>query len=157
MIGYRNILYCTDYSEDAEIAFYHALDLAERYDARLHVLHVLHSSLRYSPTETNEQAAPGEVTYASQEVIDKSLDELKARYRDRLGAVTNVSWTVKVGTAFVEIMRYVRENQVDLIVMGAAGASEKEITHYGSTVEQVSRRAPCHVMAIKNPEKTYTL
>ena len=53
--------------------------------------------------------------------------------------------------------RYARENQVDLIVLGAAGATVKETTHYGSTVEQVSRRAPCHVMAIKNPERAYTL
>ena len=157
MVGYRNILYCTDYSEDAEIAFYHALDLAERYGAKLHVLHVLRSSLRYTPTETSEQAAPGEVTYASSEVVSQALAQLKAHYQDRLGPIKDVVWTAKPGTAFVEILRYVRENQVDLIVMGAAGASEKEITHYGSTVEQVSRRAPCHVMAIKNPERTYTL
>ncbi len=157
MVGYRNVLYCTDYSEDAEIAFYHALDLAERYGAKLHVLHVLRSSLRYTPTETSEQAPPGEVTYASDAVVSQALAELKARYQDRLGAIKDVAWTVKPGTAFVEILRYARENQVDLIVLGAAGATVKETTHYGSTVEQVSRRAPCHVMAIKNPERAYTL
>jgi universal stress protein A len=157
MSTYRNILYCTDYSEDAEIALVHAVDLAERYGAKLHVLHVLPSSLRYSPTETSETAPPGEVTYASAEVIAKAMADLKARYQGNLGSVKDVAWVVKPGTAFVEIQRYARENEVDLIVMGAAGLSAKEQTHYGSTVEQVSRRAPCHIMAIKNPERAYTL
>lgn len=50
-----------------------------------------------------------------------------------------------------------RENDVDLVVMGMEGASVREDTHYGSTVEQVAKRCPCHVMAIRNPERTYTL
>ncbi|MFH1033475.1 MAG: universal stress protein [Pseudomonadota bacterium] len=157
MKGYKNILFCTDFSEDAEIAFVHAVDLAERYGAKLHVLHVLHSTLRYSPTETTEQAPPGDVTYASAEVVAKAVEDLKRRYQDRLSQVAEVVWVVKPGTAFVEILRYVRENPTELIIMGSAGTSIKEPTHYGSTVEQVSRRAPCHVMAIKNPERTYTL
>jgi nucleotide-binding universal stress UspA family protein len=157
MMGYKNILFCTDFSEDAEIAFVHAVDLAERYGAKLHVLHVLHSTLRYTPTETTEHAAPDDVTYASPEVVDKAVADLKRRYQERLAQVREVAWVVKPGTAFVEILRYVRENPMDIIVMGSSGTSSREPTHYGSTVEQVSRRAPCHVMAIKNPERTYTL
>jgi len=157
MNGYQNILYCTDFSEDAEIALVHAVDLAERYGAKLHILHVLRSDMRYNPTDTSETAPPGEVIYASPEVIAQATVQLKARYQGRLGKAESVAWLVKPGTAFVEILRYAREHPVDLIVMGSAGASAREQTHYGSTVEQVSRRAPCHVMAIKNPERTYTL
>ncbi|MFH1059149.1 MAG: universal stress protein [Pseudomonadota bacterium] len=157
MPGYQNILFCTDFSENAEIAFIHAVDLAERYGAKLHVLHVLHSTLRYSPTETDEHAPPGDVTYASDEVIAKAMDDLKARYTPRLGGIKEIAWAAKPGTAFVEILRYSRDHPIDLIVMGSSGTSEREPTHYGSTVDQVARRAHCHVMAIKNPERTYTL
>lgn len=157
MPGYQNILFCTDFSEDAEIAFIHAVDLAERYGSKLHILHVLHSTLRYSPTETDEHALPGDVTYASDEVIAKAVDDLKARYTPRLGGVKDAVWAAKPGTAFVEILRYSRDHPIDLIVMGSAGTSQREPTHYGSTVDQVARRAHCHVMAIKNPERTYTL
>jgi nucleotide-binding universal stress UspA family protein len=96
MIDYKNILYCTDFSEDAEIAFIHA---------------------GHEP----------------------------------------VSYAVLAGNPHVEILRYARENQVDLITLGSMGKSETEDTHYGSTVEQVSKMAHCHVMAIRNPEKLYTL
>lgn len=158
MTGYKNILFCTDYSEDAEIAFVHAVELAKRYGARLHILHVLRSTLRYSPTETTEFAPPGEeVTFASPEVVEKAAQELKSRYQGRLEGLEDVVWETRPGTAFVEILRYARATPMDLIVMGSAGASQHEPTHYGSTVEQVSRRAPCHVMAIRNPERTYTL
>jgi nucleotide-binding universal stress UspA family protein len=157
MNGYKNILFCTDYSEDAEIAFVHAVDLAQRYSAKLHILHVLASGLRYSPTETSDTAPPGEVTYASPEVIAKAAAELKAHYQGRLDGVPDPVWVVKAGTAFVEILRYARENPIDVIVLGAAGTSAQEQTHYGSTVEQVARRAPCHIMAIKHPERAFTL
>ena len=47
MIEYKNILFCTDFSEDANIAFLHALDLARKHDAKLHILHIPHSSYSY--------------------------------------------------------------------------------------------------------------
>ncbi len=157
MIGYRNILYCTDYSEDAEVALVYAVDLAQRYGAALHILHVLGSLHRYMPTETTEGVPPGEVVEATPELLARAEEELRRRYADRLEGVKDVHFTVAVGTPFVEILRYAREHEVDLIVLGAVGSSEMEPTHYGSTVDQVSRRAHCHVMAVRNPEKTYTL
>ena len=157
MIKYKNILYCTDFSEDAEIALAYAEDLARRYDASLHVLHVLPSLHRYSPTEARNNSDGGEVVDVTPEVLAAATRKLENRFAERLEGLDRVTFQVAAGTAFVEILRYAREHQVDLIVMGAAGASELEPTHYGSTVDQVSRRSHCHVMAIRNPEKTYTL
>jgi nucleotide-binding universal stress UspA family protein len=157
MIDYQNILYCTDFSEDAEIAFVHAADLAERHGAVLHVLHVLPSLHRYSPTETRGEPGFSDAGDATPEVIAEATAKLKERYRPKLGGVREAYFEVRAGTPYVEILRYARDVEVELIVLGAAGASETETTHYGSTVAQVSRRAHCHVMAIRNPEKTYTL
>lgn len=154
---YQHILYCTDYSEDAEIALVHAADLARRHGATLHVLHVLKSRHRYMPTETYEGQEEGEVTMVTPELVEAARDELEKHYGPRLGGLKEVRYQVVPGTAFVEILRYARANAIDLIVLGAAGESEREATHYGSTVEQVSRQAHCAVMAIRNPEKTYTL
>ena len=47
MIQYRNVLFATDLSLDANIAFLHALDLAKKHAARLHIFHVPHSSYAY--------------------------------------------------------------------------------------------------------------
>lgn len=157
MITYKNVLYCTDFSEDSEIALHHAVDMAKRHGARLTVLHSLHSNLRYMPTETDEGVPAGQVTDATPELVSKVRANLESRYRGRMEGLTDVEYVALVGTPFVEILRWAREHQVDLIVLGASGEAAKQPTHYGSTVEQVSKRAPCHVMAIRNPEKTYTL
>jgi nucleotide-binding universal stress UspA family protein len=159
MVKYERILYATDYSEDADIALVHAVDLAERHEAELHVFHTLLSRHRYSPTETAEAGRDSdEWGLADDEVIDQVTDLIKNRYAARIGnGNKSVSWTVLPGVAFVEIVRYAREKGIDLIVMGTTGQSDMEAVKYGSTVENVSRRAHCHVMAIRNPEKLYTL
>lgn len=157
MIQYQTILFCTDFSEDANIAFYHAVDLAKRYNAKLHIIHVLHSIHRYMPSETDEGTDNGSVTDASPDILAKVEQKVRQQYEPQLEGLTDVEYIIKVGTPFVEILRWARDHKPDIIIMGALGTSELEQTHYGSTVEQVSRRAPCHVMAIRNPEKTYTL
>lgn len=157
MVAYKDILYCTDYSEDAELALVYAVDLARRYGATLHVLHVLHSWHRYLPTEVYEGVPEGEVALASPELIERVTKDIKKRYQRQLDGYEPVTYTVMTGNPHVEILRYARSHNIDLIVMGTMGKSETEITHYGSTVEQVSKMAHCHVMAIRNPEKLYTL
>ena len=59
MIDYKNILFCTDFSEDANIAFLHALDLAKKYGAKLHLFHVPHSSYSYLRQVVDEHIPDG--------------------------------------------------------------------------------------------------
>ncbi|MBW2619000.1 MAG: universal stress protein [Deltaproteobacteria bacterium] len=158
MLTYKNILYCTDYSEDAEMAFVNATQFTEKYGAKLHVLHVLDTQHRYLPTETVENQEGGDAEWTvTTEMLDKVKKKVMERYGPRLGKVTDVSWIIVAGVPFVEILKYARDLSVDLIVMGAAGKSEEEQTSFLSTVANVSQRANCHVMAIRNPEKRYTL
>ncbi len=156
MVTYNKILYATDYSEDADIALIHAVDHAQKYGAELHIFHVLLSRHRYMPGETLE-GGEDESGWAdaSPEVIERVTELIKERYQGQLNGVDVVKWVVVPGVPFVEIVRYARENDIDLIVMGATGNSELDAVKYGSTVENVSRRAHCHVMAIRNPEKAY--
>ena len=158
MLEYKNILFCTDYSEDAEIGLVYALDYAQRYKASLHILHVLDSMYRYLPSEVTEGIESNKkVDTATPEVIEKVLGKIKDRYEGKVRGIKDVQWVVIPGVPFVEILKYSRENRIDLIIMGAAGADSQKQSSYLSTVGNVSKRAPCHVMAIRNPEERYTL
>lgn len=157
MIEYKNILYCTDYSEDADIALLHAVDFAKRYGAKIHVLHVLLSPHRYMPSDTPEGSPEGSYKPAGPEIIDEVTALIREKYKDRLAEVEDLEYVVRPGVPFVEIVRYARENDVDLIVLGVAGNAELGGDGYGSTVENVSKRAHCHVMSVRNPAKAYTL
>jgi nucleotide-binding universal stress UspA family protein len=157
MIEYKSILYCSDFSEEAEMAFHHAVDFCQRYGARLHLLHVLHSGYKYMRHVVTEYVEPAEEGTADEELMAKAEADLKARYGDRLEKCSQAVFAVRVGVPFVEIVRYARENKVDFIIMGASGSTELDKQTFGSTVENVARRAHCHVMAIRNPELAFKL
>ncbi|MFZ0450156.1 MAG: universal stress protein [Desulfatiglandaceae bacterium] len=160
MIDYKNILFCTDFSEDANIAFGHALDLAKKYGAKLHILHVPHSSYAYCrhivDEHVPEDSEGGEAFYG-EEVKKKAQEVLEETYSDKLKGFENYVLAVKVGSPDVEIIRYAKKNDIDVIVMGALGKSELDRIEHGSTVANVSKYAHCHVIAIRNPEKQFTL
>ena len=160
MIEYKNILFCTDFSDDANIAFLHALDLAKKYDAKLHILHIPHSSYTYARHVVDEHVSgdekDGEAFY--NEHIEKNAKEaLQKAYGKRLGDFEEYVYVVKNGAPDVEIIRYAKKNNVDVIVMGALGKSELDRIEHGSTVGNVSKYAHCHVIAIRNPAKQFTL
>lgn len=158
MVEYSNILYCSDFSEEAEMAFHHAVDFCQRYNARLHLLHVLHSGYKYMRHVVDEYVDPDKKEQVVDEkLIDRAEADLKARYGERLEKCNQADFAVRVGVPFVEIVRYARDNNVDFIVMGASGSSELDKQTFGSTVENVARRAHCHVMAIRNPELAFKL
>ena len=155
MIEYKNILFCADFSEDANIAFLHALDLAKKYKAKLHILHVPHSSYAYCK-HIHEGAPEGEASY-DQKVEKEAEAVLKEEYDKKLSGFKNYLLVVKSGSPDVEIIRYAKNNDIDVIVMGALGKSEQDRIEHGSTVANVSKYAHCHVIAIRNPAKQFTL
>lgn len=160
MIEYKEILLATDFSEDADIAFLHALDLANKYKAKLHILHIPHSSYKYMrhvvDEHVSDQAAEGQAFF-NDEIEKRAIEVLKDRYEKKLGKFNNVTWIVKDGAPDIEIIRYAKKNNVDVIVMGALGKSEQDRMIHGSTVANVTKFAHCHVIAIRNPAKGFTL
>jgi nucleotide-binding universal stress UspA family protein len=161
MIEYSNILFCTDFSEDANIAFLHALNLARKYDARLHILHVPHSPYVYAKHVVDEDIPEGTArdgeAFFDQKIIDEAQIKLRVVYQDRMGDFKNYEYVVRGGAPDVEIIRYAKKNDIDLIVMGALGTPEFDEADRGKTVAGVSKYAHCPVMAIRSPLKQFTL
>jgi len=158
MLDYKNILFCTDFSEDANIAFSHALNLAKKYAARLHLLHVPHSPSRYRRDIVDEHV-PENKAQEGEAFFDKDIEQqaekhLRETYEKRLGDFTDYLLVIRCGAPDIEILRYARQNDIDVIVMGALGKSELDRMVHGSTVGNVSKYAHCHVMAIRNPAQT---
>lgn len=53
------------------------------------------------------------------------------------------------GKPYLEIVRYAKENAIDLIVLASHGLSGWEHVLFGSTAERVLRESPCHVLVIR--------
>jgi nucleotide-binding universal stress UspA family protein len=160
MIEYKNVLFCTDFSDDANIAFLHAVNLCKRYGAKLHILHVPHSPYTYARNLVDEhlpeKSQAGEAVF-DEEIARKAEDELRKTYGGKLEGLEDCKFVIQCGAPDVEIIRYANRNAIDVIVMGSLGKAELDRMVHGSTVANVSRYAHCHVMAIRNPAKQFTL
>ena len=149
---YKKILFCSDFSLDADYAFYTALDLAERYGAHLYLLHVLSATEHLADALANHPEARKE-NPDDRETIEQAKQKLIDRYLHRFGGYSHYEFQVLRGVPIVEIVRFARSQEVDLIVLGAAGSSKSNKLHFGSTAENVARRAQCTVMCIRNPKR----
>ena len=156
-LKYKNILFCTDYSEDAEVAFVHAFDQASKYNAKLHILNVI---LKVNPCEGKIFKKPlskSESKFESDKIDERhSLQELgalKKVYNERCKDIIDHDFVVKVGSPDVEIITYSEENDIDMIILGTAGRPEAKRRTYVRTAANVSKYANCQVITIGSPKQ----
>ncbi len=152
MVTYKNILFCTDFSGNSQAALPFAVDLARKYGATLHVLHAYQEAGHIAEFEISSDIKSDwiRVAHLMGTEMEKRLQSLCEEIIKDLGSCQR---KMVRGRPYVEIIRYAKEMDVDLIVMASHGLSGLEHVIFGSTAERVLRESPCNVMIIKNPSK----
>ncbi len=157
----RNILFCTDFSEHANTAIDHALDQAKKYNAKLHIFHVIMPSdpCGYSigaekspPDEAHGNAIgyTGDATDSDENLAQQAMGALKLKYLELLNdSVPDYEFIVKIGSPDVEVIDYATRNNIDMIILGALGIPEKDRATRVRTAANVSKYAPCEVVVIQ--------
>jgi nucleotide-binding universal stress UspA family protein len=144
-IGIQRILMPTDFSTYSATATQYACELATKYDAELHLLHALEVHLASTPGFGVGLALP-QYTHESKAAAEKSL----ASVLDPQWSVgRKVIHAVVEGSPKVEIVRYARTQDIDLIVMATHGRSGLAHILIGSVAESVVRTAPCPVLTVR--------
>lgn len=64
---------------------------------------------------------------------------------------------VNGNSEFVEIVRYAREQNIDLLVLGSHGRGPIAHLLLGSVAEKVVRHAPCPVLTVRHPEHEFVM
>ncbi|MGB6064623.1 MAG: universal stress protein [Desulfomonilaceae bacterium] len=144
----KNILLCTDFSENSRPAREIAVDYAQAFGARLTILHVVNSSRLGFPAF--EMAVPvnvQEVLKALEESVEKGFAALVEECKKTL---SNVATYSRIGVPANEIVRFAEEESVDLIIMGTHGWTGFKHLVLGSTAENVVRTASCPVLTVKS-------
>jgi nucleotide-binding universal stress UspA family protein len=148
-----NILFCTDFSEHANTAFDHALDQARKYQARLHLFHVIMPSnpCGYSNIHKSAGRDTSDNTAESEEnLIQQAIGAMKLKYAELLdGSIPGHEFVVRIGSPDVEVIQYAKQNHIDMIIMGALGIPDKDRTTRIRTAANVSKFAPCQVVVIQ--------
>ena len=149
----RNILICTDFSKHADTAFNHAMDQAKKYRAKLHIFHVIIPSDPRGNSNSKNSAAPGnshEPEETENNLVQQTIGALKQKYMDRIkNNLKEYEFLVKIGTPDVEIVQYAKEQNIDVIILGALGIPEKDRATRIRTAANVSKFAPCQVIVIQ--------
>ncbi|MBW2568303.1 MAG: universal stress protein [Deltaproteobacteria bacterium] len=143
----KKIACCTDFSDNAETAFVTALDMAEKYRAKLFVIHVLPPVI--NPVSTDiEWALPDVPEHKS---LMLSLEErMQQDYGSRLKKGIDCDLIVLSGHVSSEIIAFLKDNSVDLVVVGSYGMSGMGLVVFGSVSRRVAHKAPCSVMIVRN-------
>ncbi|MBI9085793.1 MAG: universal stress protein [Desulfobacterales bacterium] len=143
----KKIAICTDFSENAHVAFDAALDLAKQYSASLDVLHVLPPVINPFVMDPEGGSISQE---ASQTLIQNLEEEMQRTYGDRLDNLVDHRLMVLSGHVSTVILNHLTEAGIDLAIMGAFGLSGMGLVIFGSVAKRIVHRAPCSVMIVRN-------
>ncbi|RQG90786.1 universal stress protein [Natrarchaeobius chitinivorans] len=132
---YQDVLVPTDGSDGTRRSIAHGLTIADRFDARVHALSVVPEG----PLGTLESE---EATPAAHRAVDHV--EAEAR-RNGLDAVT----AVEHGVPHEEILEYVDDHGIDMVVMGTQGRTGLDRVLVGSVTERVVRMADVPIVTIR--------
>jgi universal stress protein A len=154
MIELKRILVPTDFSDHSKNAMNYACSLAEKFGADLHVLHVLQDLVAMVPEPGLAFPPPGDYMQELEESATKALTELPGDARSGVG---NIVRSVRQGPPFLEIIRYAKEHDIDLIVLGTHGRSGLAHMLLGSVAERVVRKAPCPVLTVRPESHTFEM
>ena len=147
MIKLDRILVPTDFSDFSKPALTYGCAIAARFDAELHLLHVVPDPAMLVP----------EAAAFSVESMEAQTELLRVESMKTLNTLPPDGWSdgkpvvreVRVGAAFMEIIDYAREKDIDLIVIGTHGRSGLMHVLMGSVAERIVRKSPCPVLTVK--------
>ncbi|MEJ7592288.1 MAG: universal stress protein [Planctomycetaceae bacterium] len=144
-IQIQRILLPTDFSHYSAAATKYACELATRFNSELHVLHTLEHHLSSTPT------------FGFGLDLPTFVNESKAAAEKKLAGLIGSGWSagrtviqsVSEGSPKVEIVRYAREANIDLIILSTHGRTGLSHVMLGSVAESVVRTAPCPVLTVR--------
>ena len=143
MVAFKQILVPTDFGKYAERALDVAVELSEKFDASLTLLHVYeiptyaYATMSFTPVELLTSVAE-----AAQQEFDAALVTLRSRAPGAKGILRR-------GVAWESILAAIEETRADLVVMGTHG--HRGIAHIllGSVAEKIVRLSHVPVLTVR--------
>lgn len=145
---YGNILVPFDDSKFAQKALDVAKTLAKSFDSTLHIVTVIDISSVVSPgmIRSKERKAWEQIRLSIRQSAKKAVQQKENQCA--LEKVRTKAWVVE-GSAVNEILKIIRQNDIDLVVIGSKGLSGlSKMKALGSVSRKISELSDCPVMII---------
>jgi len=141
------ILVPIDFSEASDAALEHGKEIAQTYGAEIDLLHVVEEPF-YPPAY-----GPDVASFPTQDVVERVEKQLADMAREEIG-YEHVMISARTGYPSSEILDYIDENEVDLVVMATHGRTGLDRVLLGSVAERVLRQSPTPVFIVKPDRKS---
>lgn len=139
---YKKVACCTDFSENSNAAFKSALEICKTFKAKLYIIHAI-------PPMINPMLTEIEIPLESkQSLLLKIEEQMQAQYGEKIEGI-EYEFVVLDGHVSTEIVNYLKEKKIDLVVVGSFGLSGMELVLFGSVAKRIAHKAPCSVTIVR--------
>ena len=152
---FDNILVPLDGSELSEQALPMAQSLAQSFDATIHLIHVITRENEYSAARGTESVLVAEMEMDTVRRLNEDRLNRGRKYVDQVashlssaGAKVESLDAIKEGDASQNIVDYVKDHHVDLVVMSTHGHGGVRRLLMGSVTDRVIRSCEAPVLVV---------
>jgi nucleotide-binding universal stress UspA family protein len=151
MTPFKKILVPVDFSAPSRKALSYALTLADQFKAKLILAHVVPvaAAIPYAFPIDSFELERSQVETATREINDLVPRE----HRDRF----DIQAIVKIGIVEDELLEIVKDDRVDLVVMGTHGRRKLSRWFIGSVTEHILRKVPVPVLTVSHLDEEHTV
>ncbi len=148
MFGPKKILVPTDFSEHSDKALKQAVDIAEKYNSKIYLLHVIDKNIQQCvvdyclPNETVDQLERESFT-KSKELLSDEISKISAR------PSVEIEFDIKKGVPYDEILKEQENKDIDLIVIASHGKTGITRHLLGSVADRVTENAKSQVLLVR--------
>lgn len=140
---YQKIMVAVDGSNEAELAFQKAVNIAKRNEASLLLVHVI-DTRAFQDVNSFDSMLADQAT----ELAKQSLSDYKENAKN--SGVEQVETVIEYGSPKLIIAKQIpQDKDVDLIILGATGLNAVERLFIGSVSEYVTCNASCDVLIVR--------
>jgi nucleotide-binding universal stress UspA family protein len=139
-VSLKRVLYATDFSRRAAAALPYALSMARKPGGKVTAVHVVSPG----PLPADFPA------HAWQAIVAQGVHEAQAAMEHVEPRCKDVAHETRVcrGDVLTELSAIVRDESMDLIVLGTHGRTGMSKAVFGSVAEKIFRHAPCPVLTV---------
>jgi universal stress protein A len=152
MIDMKRILVPIDFSLGSRIALRHAVGIADRFGARIEVIHIWEPAPVVTPNQMMWMGGDADNFWKQLSGdLRKRLEALIAE--EAPGKRDDIELVIEAGYVAHSIVRHIEKGHYDLVVMGTHGRTGLSHLLLGSVAERVVRLSPAPVMTVRVPKE----
>ena len=148
MEDFKNILVAINSTKDCRKALHYGISLAGCLHARLHVLHLMHDPFGLDHWQLPLPSLKS-IRNEYREICARAQKDLDAMIATEQAKGLPIQVGIAEGPPEKEIMRAVRNNRIDLLIMNAHAEGHWEQMLFDRLNEEIHRKLPCTIMFVK--------